>query len=809
MTTSLLLTFLIPALTVLALLYHGKGFIAFVVLALCELYAWYALDILSVGMFNLFVLIYFSIIALFAMPSLRAKFVSKPVMGIMAKAMPTIGETEDIALKAGSVWWEGELFGGKPKWSKLLNFKVQPLTQEEQDFLDGPVEKFCQMINDDDVSQNRDMPVKAWNFIKKNKLFGMVIPKEYGGLGFSAAAHSAVVTKISSRSVAAAVTVMVPNSLGPGELLVHYGTEEQKKHYLKNLACGKEIPCFALTEPHAGSDAANGRSVGTVCKGTWKGKKVTGIKLTFDKRYITLAPVATVVGLAFRLEDPDHILGDTTDIGITCALIPHDTPGLEIGNRHDPMGVPFPNGPVRGKDMFVPLDFVIGGEEGVGTGWRMLMEALSTGRCISLPSLSVGAAQLSTRAIATYSTVREQFGLPIGKFEGVRERMARVAGHSYLMTAMSKLACGAVDAGESPSVTSAIAKAYLTEGMRMCVNDGMDILAGSAISRGPRNILSRPYTSIPVGITVEGANILTRSLIVFGQGAMRCHPFVLKEVTAIAENDLAAFDKAFFGHINHVARNATRSFVFAITGNIFIAPPVRGKDAHHYKDLEKLSNNFALLSDFTLATLGGGLKKAEYLSGRFADALSWIYLATATLKDFDEKGSPQSERALVEWVMAHSKYEAESALLGVLQNLPNRPMAGIGKVLTFPFGGKYKKPSDKQIEAVCNSLLDPETGIREMLSDRIFIPDAKDPALGLLEAAFDSTIATAEIRAKIAKGRRSGALAKSSLEHMANEAKEKKLITAKELKDIMAAEKLRDAAVQVNDFSPEDYKDLK
>ncbi|HER26114.1 MAG TPA: acyl-CoA dehydrogenase, partial [Rhodospirillales bacterium] len=506
------------------------------------------------------------VIVLFAVPFIRRTVISRPIMKLVGRALPEMGETERIALEAGTVGWDGELFSGKPDWSKLLDFEIKPLTDEEQAFLDGPTEELCNRLDDWQITQDRDLPPEIWDYLKSKGFFGIIIPKDFGGLGFSAHAHSAIVIKLSSRNVTAAVTVMVPNSLGPGELLLHYGTDEQKNHYLPRLASGTDIPCFALTEPGAGSDAANGQSVGIVCAGKWQGEDVTGIRLTFNKRYITLAPVATLVGLAFKLQDPDGILGDTEELGITCALIPRDTPGLKIGNRHDPMGVPFHNGPVAGEDMFVPLDVIIGGIDGAGQGWRMLMESLAAGRSISLPSQSVAAAKVAARSTSAYATVREQFGMSIGKFEGIRERIANIAGQSYAMTAAGRLAFGAVDAGEKPSVISAIVKAYLTEGMRSCLNDAMDIHAGSAICRGPGNIYSSAYTAIPIGITVEGANILTRSLIVFGQGAIRCHPFVQDEMAAATAGDVTAFDKAFFGHMGHIAKNSARSLSLGLTG---------------------------------------------------------------------------------------------------------------------------------------------------------------------------------------------------------------------------------------------------
>ncbi|MCH2327700.1 MAG: acyl-CoA dehydrogenase, partial [Rhodospirillales bacterium] len=553
---------------------------------------------------------------------IRRPLVSVPAMRLVRAILPGMGDTERIALEAGTVWWDGDLFSGNPDWQKLLDFASQPLSEEEQEFLDGPVEKLCAMLDDWQIAQDRDLPDKVWEFLKRERFFGMIIPTEYGGLGFSAIGHSAVIVKISSRSVTTAVTVMVPNSLGPAELLLHYGTDEQKKYYLPRLARGEEVPCFALTEPHAGSDAASTRSSGVVCRGTYKGKEVLGIRLNWNKRYITLAPVATVIGLAFRLFDPEGLLGREEDIGITCALIPRDVPGIKIGDRHDPMGVPFQNGPITGTDVFVPVDFVIGGQDGVGQGWKMLMDSLAAGRSISLPSLSVAAVELAARATGAYATVREQFNTPIGKFEGIEEPLARIGGYTYFMNAARMLTCGAVDAGEKPAVLSAIVKAYLTEGMRGILNDAFDIRAGAAICRGQKNILGRGFIGVPVAITVEGANILTRSLIVFGQGSVRCHPFVQDEMQAIDTNDLARFDRALFGHLGFVFQNSVRALFLALTGGALTDVPENGVDARYFKRLTRYSAAFALVTDIALATLGGALKRREKISGRLADALA-------------------------------------------------------------------------------------------------------------------------------------------------------------------------------------------
>ena len=759
-------------------------------------------------MITLFLIIIAGLIALFAIAPLRRATVSRVIMKIVGGILPTMGETERIALEAGTVGWEGQIFGGHPDWKQLLDFKIQELTHQEQAFLDGPVEELCTLLDDWQLAQDRELSPEIWDFIKRERFFGMIIPEKYGGLGFSAHAHSAVVAKISSCSVGTAVTVMVPNSLGPGELLMEYGTEEQKDQYLPNLAVGKDVPCFALTEPNAGSDAANGQSKGIVCKGKWKGKNIIGMRLTFNKRYITLAPVATVLGLAFKLFDPDGLLGDKKDIGITCALLPRKTKGVVVGNHHDPMGVPFPNGPISGEDVFVPLDFIIGGVEEAGNGWRMLMENLAVGRCISLPSLSVGAAQLSTRATSAYGIVREQFGLPIGRFEGVRERIARIAGYTYFMNAARRLSFGAVDAGERPSVLSAISKAYLTEGMRVCLNDAMDIHAGSAISRGPNNIFSRSYISIPIGITVEGANILTRSLIIFGQGAIRCHPYAAKEMHAVADNDIVAFDKAFFGHIGHIAKTTLRTILYGFTGGLFVSSPVKGFEAKYYKDITRFSAIFALAADVALGTLGGALKRKEHLSGRFADAFSWMFLATSALKDFHDQGRPDHHRAYLEWTCTYALYQVEQALIGVFDNLPHRFIAWPIKQIAFPFGPSRKPLSDDQIEAVAEAVLFDDKA-RTSITGDIFIPAGDRPGLGLLEATLAQVKATASTYKKLADGRRSKKLEKARPLDMAAQALDLGLINDDEFKAIQKTERMRDEVVGVADYSPQAYAELK
>ncbi|MEK9721865.1 MAG: acyl-CoA dehydrogenase, partial [Rhodospirillaceae bacterium] len=681
---------------------------------------------------------------LLAATPLRRTIVSAPLMRWVGSILPQVGETERTALEAGTVWWDGELFSGAPDWRKLLDFPAPKLTEEEQAVLDGPVEEVCAMIDDWRINQERAIPEEVWAFLRANRFFGMIIPKAYGGLGFTALAHSAVVTKLASRSGTVAVTVMVPNSLGPGELLIHYGTEAQRTHYLPRLASGEELPCFALTEPTAGSDAASTTSIGVLCHGNWEGEEVLGVRINWTKRYITLAPVATVVGLAFRMTDPDGLLGGNEDLGITCALIPRETPGVEIGNRHDPMGVPFQNGPIFGRDVFVPLDAVIGGKDGIGQGWRMLMEALAAGRSISLPSLSVGASELAVRAIGAYGTVREQFRLPIGRFEGVGEAMARIAGTTYLMNAARTLTCAAVDAGEKPAVLTGIVKAYLTEAMRRAVNDAMDIQAGAAICRGPRNILGRAYAAIPVAITVEGANILTRSMIIYGQGAIRSHPFVLDEIESVGARDLARFDRAFFGHVSFAFRNLARTAVDNLTFGLLIRPPVAGATAPLFRDLTRYSAMFAATSDIALLVYGGSLKRREATSGRLADALSWLYLASATLKRFHDEGCNLRDADAMRWAMAHALREIDEALRGVIDNLPGCALQLVVRALVFGWRSRQRGPDDRLTASVSSGLLE-DGELRRALTGDIYVPRDDEPGLGALEATLKKVVAARPI----------------------------------------------------------------
>lgn len=792
------------------LTYLGRGYWGWVLAGTGWLGAWGLAGGMGTTPFNVVTVIGALAAVEFGIPSLRCALISGPVMKMVAKILPKMGDTERIALEAGTVWWDGELFSGDPNWKKLLDFDMQQVSEKERAYLDGPVEELCKMLDDWQIHQDRDLPTEVWDFIKKEKFFAMIIPEEYGGLGFSAIGNSTVVAKISSRSVPAAVTVMVPNSLGPGELLMKYGTDEQRNHYLPRLASGEEVPCFALTSPEAGSDAAteNTESIGIICKGAFGGKEVLGIRLNWRKRYITLAPVATVIGLAFHLFDPDGLLGGAEKRGITCALIPRTIEGITIGDQHDPMGVPFKNGPIFGKDVFVPMDVVIGGEEGVGQGWMMLMDCLAAGRAISLPALSVGAAQLASRVIGAYGTVREQFNTQIGRFEGIEEGLARIGGMTYYMDATRKLTCAAVDAGEKPAVLSAIAKAYLTDGMRTVMTDAMDIRAGSEICRGPRNTLGRAFISIPVGITVEGANILTRSLIIYGQGAIRCHPFVHDEMEAVGAGDVGRFDKAFFGHINFVHMNGVRAFALALTGGGLASAPVGGVVGGYLRQLTRYSAGFALISDLCLGTLGGSLKRREKITGRLADALSWMYIASAAIKRFNDDGQPKEDLVFLKWSCDTALWHIQEALGGVIDNFPVRILAWKMRWLIFPYGRRRRPPSDDIGGAIARSLLDGNQG-RERLTQDIYRPSADEDGLGYLEATLEKVItaqpAARKVKAAVQKGEMDGKPGAALYDAALTQG----VITAEECLALKDADEARDNAIQVDCFDPEAFLELK
>jgi acyl-CoA dehydrogenase len=615
---------------------------------------------------------------------------------------------------------------------------------------------------------------------------------------------------------------MVPNSLGPAELLLHYGTELQKNYYLPRLARGEEVPCFALTGPEAGSDAAAMDCEGVVERMSCDGRETVGIRLNCEKRYITLAPVATLIGLAFKLRDPDRLLVDqlpsalressayrqSGELGITCALVPRHTEGLRIGGRHDPMGVPFHNGPIVVENAFVPLDAIIGGATGIGQGWRMLMECLAAGRAISLPALAVGSAQTMTRIAGAYATVREQFDIPIGRFEGIEEPLARIGGYTYLMTAAQRLTCGALDLGERPAVLSAIIKSYATELMRRTIIDAMDIRAGAALQRGPRNLIARSYEAAPIGITVEGANILTRSLIIYGQGAIRCHPFVQEEIRAIANRDLVRFDRAFFGHLNHVATCAARSLLLGLTGGRLAKAPAIESLGRFCQQLSRFSAAFALVSDVVMGTLGGTLKRREKISGRLADALAWMYLASAILKRWHDEDKSDERRDLARWGLFHALSEIERALLGVIHNLPSRFAALALRILVYPLGARLRAPNDRLGGTVARALLDDKAARLDLTRD-IFVPPHEEVGLGQLEAALDMTMRAQPIDMKVRRAVHEGRIERAPRSRLGDAALTADVITPTEHEVLTLAHRARERAIHVDVFSAEEFQRIR
>lgn len=706
------------------------------------------------GLAGLLVLIVFIGVGLvFGVRSLRHRLVSQPLLKYVRSALPPMSDTERAAIDAGTVWWEAELFRGAPDWQRLLDYPEARLSPREQEFVDGPTEKLCSMLDDWQITHElNDLPADVWTFIKEQRFLGMVIPESYGGLGFSAMAHSEVVTRLATRSVTGAVSVMVPNSLGPAELLLHYGTEEQKNHYLPRLAVGEEIPCFALTGPSAGSDASAMPDHGIVCRGQFEGREVLGLRVTWEKRYITLGPIATLLGLAFKAYDPDHLLGDVEDLGITCALIPTSTEGVNIGRRHFPLNQSFMNGPNSGTDVFIPMDWVIGGQERVGQGWRMLMESLSVGRGISLPSNGVASGKAVARFVGAYSRVRKQFNLPIGKFEGIEEALGRIAGLTYTMDAGRRLTCAALDQGEKPSVVSAILKYYNTENMRTVINDGMDVIGGKGICLGPSNFLGRAYEAIPVGITVEGANILTRSLIIFGQGAIRCHPWLMKEITAASlpnrQEALESFDEALLGHIGYAVQNGSRSLLYGLSKGAFADSPPVGDNAKYYRRLARMSAAYSFLADFAMLFLGGGLKRKEMLSGRFADGLMHMYMASAVLKRFEDTGQPAEDQPLVEWSVRHALFQTQVALDQILRNFPSTAVGLLLRGIVFPLGRRYRTPNDRLTRDCARILLQPSAS-RDRLTEGVFVSEDPQDVTGCIEFALNAVLAADAVERRV------------------------------------------------------------
>jgi len=743
------------------------------------------------------------------LPDLRRQYFTKPLFSWFQKVLPPMSETERDAIDAGTVWWDGELFSGRPDWDKLLAYPKVQLTEEEQAFIDGPTEALCAMVSDWEIGQAMDLPPAAWEHIKTHGFFALIIPKEYGGKGFSAYAHSQVAMKLATRSGDLASTVMVPNSLGPAELLLHYGTDEQRNHYLPRLARGDDIPCFALTGPLAGSDAGAMPDTGVICKGEREGKETLGLRLNWEKRYITLGPVATLLGLAFKAHDPDHLLGEEEDLGISLALIPTDTPGVEIGRRHLPLGAAFMNGPNSGKDVFIPLEFLIGGQEMLGKGWMMLMNCLSVGRSISLPAVGTGAAKFTSLVTGQYAQVREQFNVPLSAFEGIQEAMARIGGNAWLMDSARMLTANAVDMGEKPSVLSAILKYHLTERGRECISHAMDVHGGKGIIMGPNNYLGRNWQGAPIFITVEGANILSRNLMIFGQGAIRCHPFVLKEMALAGREDhdqaLKEFDGLLMQHIGFAVSNAASTLVLNLGVGHFEKAPGNRLSQGYFRALNRQAAAFALLADLSMMLLGGELKRRERLSARLGDVLSHMYLASAALKRYHDLDSPDHLEPLFAWAMEESLGESERALDELLSNFPNKVLGWLLRVIVFPFGRRHTGPSDAldaEVAAVIGRAKGDPT-LEELLAG-CYRPQSSEDPVGALQHAYDLLGASHPLQKKLHTALKSGQVKPTAGEHAIDAALHAGVLQPAEAQTLRDAEAARRKVIDVDDFSKEE-----
>ena len=753
--------------------------------------------------------LWLAVVVPLALPDLRRKYLTARLFSWFKKTLPPMSQTERDAIDAGTVWWDGELFSGRPDWNTLLAYPKVQLTEEEQAFLDGPTEELCAMVSDWEIGQSMDLPPEAWEHIKQHGFFALIIPKEYGGKGFSAYAHSQVAMKLATRSGDLASTVMVPNSLGPAELLLHYGTDEQRNHYLPRLARGDDIPCFALTGPLAGSDAGAMPDTGVICKGQWQGEEVIGLRLNWEKRYITLGPVATLLGLAFKAFDPEHLLGDKEDLGISLALIPTETPGVEIGRRHLPLGAAFMNGPNSGKDVFIPLDLLIGGQDMLGKGWMMLMNCLSVGRSISLPAVGTGAAKFTSLVTGQYAQVREQFNVPLSAFEGIQEALARIGGNAWLMDSARMLTANAVDLGEKPSVLSAILKYHLTERGRECISHAMDVHGGKGIIMGPNNYLGRSWQGAPIFITVEGANILSRNLMIFGQGAIRCHPFVLKEMALASREDqeraVEEFDGLLLKHIGFAVGNAASTLILNLGLGRFEAVPGDSLSQGYFRALNRQAAAFALLADLSMMLLGGELKRRERLSARLGDVLSHLYLASAALKRYHDLDSPEHMRPLFRWAMEESLGESERALDELLNNFPSRVMGCLLRAVVFPFGRRHTGPSDaldaEVAEVIGRAKGDPT--LEELLAG-CYRPQSADDPVGALQHASDLLKASQPLQQKLHHALKSGQLKPAAGEHVIDAALNAGVLLPAEAQTLRVAEAARRTVIDVDDFAKEE-----
>lgn len=766
------------------------------------------LPVLSAG-FILIALVIFVVLFVLNLRVVRKQLISKPVLRFFKKVLPPLSDTEREAMEAGEVWWDAELFSGNPNWDLLLSTPKPQLSDEEQAFLDGPVQTLCERLDDWQISHSdKDLPPDIWEFLKQEKFFGMIIPKAFGGLEFSALAHSSVVMKIATRSITAAVTVMVPNSLGPGALLLSYGTEQQKQHILPRLAVGAEFPCFALTGAEAGSDAGAMTDSGVVCKQDFNDEKdVLGIRLNWEKRYITLAPVATLLGLAFKLYDPDHLLGDKEDIGITLALIPTDTPGVTIGRRHIPIDIPFQNGPTSGNDVFIPIDWLVGGQDYAGQGWRMLMECLAEGRGVSLPALSAGAAKLASFTTGAYAAIRQQFHLPIGRFEGIQIPLGRIAGLTYLIDASRTLTLSALDQHIKPSVVTAIIKFHLTESMRILINDAMDIHGGKAIMMGPLNYLGRIYQSIPVSITVEGANILTRNMIIFGQGAVRCHPYVFDEMKAAANPNqveaLELFDQLLFKHLGYFASNKARSFILGLTNARLVRTTHGAPTKRYYQQITRFSAVLAMVTDVSMGLLGGQLKRRENTSARIGDVLSYLYLGSAVLKRFEDQGRPQQDEVFMHWASQYCLYQLQESLFALYANYPVPLVGTLLRIGTFPTGRCFSIPSDDLHQQATQLLMSPSEA-RDRLCAGIFIPEQSDQPIAELQKTLELVVITEPIEKRLKQAVKSGEIEAKGEQPLYARALQAGLLTEIEAQQMQAVELARRKIIAVNDFAKEE-----
>lgn len=744
------------------------------------------------------------------LPQFRLPFITKPLLGFYTKILPPLSETERVALEAGTVGFEGELFSGKPDWNVLLSQAKPTLSADEQAFVDGPTEELCRMINDWEITHvHADLPPPVWDFIKKNKFFGMIVPKEYGGLGFSALGNHKVIQKLASISSVVSSTVGVPNSLGPAELLMHYGTQEQKDHYLPRLADGREVPCFGLTGPWAGSDATSIPDYGIVAMGEWNGARVVGVKLTFDKRYITLAPVATLIGLAFRMYDPEGLIGDKKDIGITLALLPRDTDGVEIGRRHFPLNSPFQNGPIHGREVFIPLSQLIGGEAYAGKGWQMLVECLSIGRSITLPSTASGGAKMAAVVTGAYARIRKQFGLSVGRFEGVEEALARLAGNAFAASALAEASAAAVARGELPAVPSTISKYHCTEMGRQAAQDAMDIHGGKGIILGPKNYLGRGWQASPIAITVEGANIMTRSLMIFGQGAILCHPWVLKEMKAATlpdpEERLREFDKNLFGHIGFAISNAVRSWWYGLVNARFGAAPGDGYTRRYYRKLNRYSAALALMADTSMLLLGGKLKFKESLSGRLGDVLSHLYIVSAMLKRYEDQGRPVSDQPLLAWSVHNSVHKIEIAFSAALRNFPIRPVGWLLWLLVFPWGRRAQAPSDRLGHKTASLLMSPNEA-RDRLAEGIFTTPGENNPAGRINSYLQKAILAEPVERKFLKALKNSDIEAHDFVSQLDEGVREGWITADERRQLEELREMTIDTISVDDFDSEELR---